>query len=435
METSALFKIILTFAGVLVANRLRTPLGLALVFGGIALDLWSGHGIAGTGADLFQSVLQPELWLLIINITLILEIGHFMASEGNAKTIISAAKNIGGRHSHWLSLILIPATIGLVPMPGGALFSAPLIARTAADMPRSEEWKASVNYWFRHILEYWWPLYPVVIVTLSIFPVPTWQYMALFIPFTLASVAAGYFFLIHRVPAADVSSPRSDDGAEKLLPVLLPILIIVGATLVLPGLFTSQISGVSTPAATMLAMLSGLLVALSLIHFRARPRPAAAPPEFRLFANLFTGKTANVILTLAGVMIFQEMLSHSELLPLAGTQLATSRVPLFGIIAILPFLAGLVTGIAVGFAGISFPLVAGLVSLPSAGTSPLAALALAFTMGYCGMMLSPVHLCFVLTKDFFSVPFAKVYILILPCVLAIMTTGSVLYLLLNSLGW
>ena len=180
----------------------------------------------------------------------------------------------------------------------------------------------------------------------------------------------------------------------------------------------------------MLAMFCGLLIGLTLIYPRTHNSY-----EPRLFANLFTSKTANVVLTLTGVMIFQAMLNQSSLLPLAGKELAESRVPLFGIIAILPFLSGLVTGIAVGFAGTAFPLVAGLIAFSPENISPLAALVLAFTMGYCGMMLSPVHLCFVLTKDFFSVPFSKVYRHILPCVLAIMATGMFFSFILNSLGW
>jgi uncharacterized protein len=109
-----------------------------------------------------------------------------------------ASRRLGGRHGRALSLVLIPASIGLVPMPGGALFSAPLVGETLREKHLPAAWKASVNYWFRHIFEYWWPLYPVVIVTLSIFSLKTWQFFSLQVPFTLVSLLAGWYFILRR---------------------------------------------------------------------------------------------------------------------------------------------------------------------------------------------------------------------------------------------
>ena len=178
MDFSAIAKILLVFFGVLFITRLRVPLGISLIGGGLALDLWAKN-IQAIPADFWQALIRPELWLLAITITLIMEIGHFMASEENGKAILALARRYGGRHGQAVSLMLIPAAIGLVPMPGGALFSAPLVGKTAENSNNSAEWKAAVNYWFRHILEYWWPLYPVVIVTLSIFTLQTWKFMLL----------------------------------------------------------------------------------------------------------------------------------------------------------------------------------------------------------------------------------------------------------------
>jgi hypothetical protein len=53
-------------------------------------------------------------------------------------------------------------------------------------------------------------------------------------------------------------------------------------------------------------------------------------------------------------------------------------------------------------------------------------------MGYAGMMLSPVHLCFLLTVDYFSASFIKVYKYILPCAMSVMAFGIILYQMLQS---
>ncbi len=426
MEFSAVAKILVVFFGVLAASRMRVPLGVGLIGGGLILDLWSGKNLQALPADLWHALMRPELWLLVITITLIMEIGHFMASEENGNAIVSLARRYGGRHGQALSLVLIPAAIGLVPMPGGALFSAPLVGRTAQNNSNSPEWKAAVNYWFRHILEYWWPLYPVVIVTLSIFTLQTWKFMLLQVPFTFVSLGAGYFFLL-RHQAFSFTDETTEQNLPRIVQVLLPIGIIVSATLLLPGFFHKILPDLNPASWKLLSMLAGLLVSLVIIWLGRKSHSR------KMFSDLASLKTANVFITLAGVMIFESLLNSSGLIPLAGRELSTGRVPIGLIIAFLPFLAGLVTGIAIGFAGAAFPIVVGFISAGEIGMQPMAALVLAFSMGYAGMMLSPVHLCFMLTVDYFSASFIKVYKYILPCAMSVMAFGVILYQILQSL--
>jgi integral membrane protein (TIGR00529 family) len=430
MEISAIVKILIVFMGVLVGSRLKLPLGLALMGGGLGLEIWAGKQSPAILADLAQALSRPELWLLMLNITLILEFGYFMAEESNSNTIITAARRWGGRHGWAFSLILIPATIGLVPMPGGALFSAPMVGQAVKEDSWPSAWKAAVNYWFRHILEYWWPLYPVVIVTLSIFTIESWQFMAVQMPFTLISIAAGYFFLLRNHSQALQFQPAYTTDNSTLFPVLLPILLIVLSTLLLPPLYSLLFPGTTAATSKLLSMLTGLLAGLLLLNSSMKQTDGQ-----RLFRFLFTLKTGNVLLTLGGVMIFQALLETSGLLPQAARQLTETQVPLPVIIGFLPFLAGLVTGIAIGYAGTAFPLIVGLMAVEGTEFTPISTLVLAFTMGYTGMMLSPVHLCFVLTREYFAAPYVKVLLYLMPCVLTVGACGIMLHLLLKILGW
>lgn len=427
---SPVIKILSVFAFILTFNRLRVPLGIALILGGFVIDLWSGKTVVHTSTDFWLSLGQPELWFLIINITLILEFGYYMAYERNSQTILTASRRLGGRHGRALSLILIPAAIGLVPMPGGALFSAPLVSETIGEKQVPVAWKTAVNYWFRHIFEYWWPLYPVVIVTLSIFSLETWQFFSLQISFTLVSLLCGWFFLLrrHLDLLADEVYPEKQEN-KRLVTVLLPIVVVVLCTLLLPGFIGNFLPGNSLTMNKLLAMFIGLLISLVLIGLASR-----GESEFRLFQNVASEKTANVVFTLGGVMVFQAMLNASGLLPEAGRQLEASMVPVEFVVGFLPFLAGFVTGIAIGFAGPSFPLVVGLVAAHSQ-MSQASALVLAFSMGYVGMMLSPVHLCYILTRRYFASGLFSSYAYILPCALSIAGWGIVMHILLRIVGW
>ena len=429
-NVSPVFKILLVFVLILAADRIRVPLGIGLVAGGLTVDFWAGKTGAAVLADLVFSLARPELWLLVVNITLILEFGYYMAHEPNSQAILSASRRLGGRHGRALSLVLIPASIGLVPMPGGALFSAPLVGETLREKDLPAAWKASVNYWFRHIFEYWWPLYPVVIVTLSIFSLKTWQFFSLQVPFTLISLLAGWYFILRRQMtflADDVVVEQ--EGGNRLLMVLAPIIIVVLCTLLLPAWVRLMLPQASPTSGRLLAMLAGLGISLLLIAFASR-----MDSSFRMFSHLFSQKSANVVFTLGGVMIFQAMLDASGLLPEAGRQLDESMVPVEFVVCFLPFLAGLVTGIAIGFAGPAFPLVVGLISVDP-HLSQASVLVLAFSMGYAGMMLSPVHLCYILTRRYFICDLGPSYVYVLPCVLSVAGWGIVMHVLLRLVGW
>ncbi len=425
-------RIIVVFCLILLGCRLRIPMGCGLVLGGLLIDFWAGKGGREVTGDLAGALVRPELWFLLINISLILEFGYLMASEKNSGILLATARKLGGRHGRVLGLVLIPAVLGLVPMPGGALFSAPLVGEAVRDQRVEPAWKASVNYWFRHVLEYWWPLYPVVIISLSIFTLPVWQYFLLMIPFTLVSVAAGWWFMLRpkmRLLVVEPDEKAHNSGRIGL--VLLPIILIVLCTLLLPPFVERMIPGGSASLHKLVAMFLGLVASLTMVRLWWHNPDAGGPV---LFEHIFSAKTLSVVMTLGGVMIFEAMLEASALLPAAGRELGGSAIPVEVIIGFLPFLAGLVTGIAVGFGGPAFPLVVGLADGDPA-ISQGAALVLAFAMGYAGMMLSPVHLCYVLTRRYFVTGVLETYRYLLPCILSVILWGIIVHAGMRMMSW
>lgn len=433
MDIDPLYKILLVFFAMLMLIRLKIPMGWAMVAGGVALAQWAGRGWALTLSDLYIALADPELWLLIVIMALIFEYGRYLSEERNAQLILRAASAWGGRHSRAVSLMALPAVIGLIPMPGGALFSAPLVAQLTPDPALSPAWKSAVNYWFRHVWEYWWPVYPVVIVTLSIFPMPLSLFIALQLPLSLAAVVGGYVWLvrphIHQLAVASVSEDDEPAVNAKGGRVFWPLWLVIGATLLLPPVLGLWVD-LPLSVRRLLAMSLGLGVGL--IGILRDSGPHAGRTFLRQLRN---PKAFNLIGTVAGVMIFKTMLERSALLPAAGDQLIDSGVPLILVVALLPFIAGLVTGIAIGFAGIAFPLLAGLATSAATGLAPVSTLLLGFAFGYAGMMCSPIHLCLILTRGYFGSSLRALYRYILPCVLFPLMTAVVLYWGLTQLGW
>jgi uncharacterized protein len=84
-------------------------------------------------------------------------------------------------------------------------------------------------------------------------------------------------------------------------------------------------------------------------------------------------------------------------------------VPIVAVIMLIPFISGAVTGIAVGYVGASFPLVFALLGDHPPFHILVATTSLAYACGNIGMMLSPVHICLIVTNEYFKAPLSRCY--------------------------
>ncbi len=433
----AVEKILIVFALMLGAARLKLPLGLALIMGGLALNLWAGYSVTESSSLLLKSFASLEMWLLLLVTVMIIEVARFMTVQENAEEITGAAQRWGGKHGRAASLMALPAVIGLVPMPAGALFSAPLVEEVSGTTGGDNNWKAAVNYWFRHVWEYWWPLYPGVIIAMAIFEMDAWRFMVAQFPFTLVAIGSGFLFLIKRHVKSYAALPVKNEGSNKrALFIFLPLFIVIVSILVLPQLYSVILPDKSVLLRKLLALLTGLFVTLIPIFVDEKRRAGDKGIRgIKMFSTITGRKSIYVFVTLIGVLVFKFLLNSSGLLPIAGKEIAASNVSPALAVAALPFLAGLVTGIALGFTGIAFPLVVGLMGADSSsGLTPLATLVLAYGFGYMGMMLSPVHLCLLVTRDYFDSSLKAIYLYILPCIASIMGLSLLLYTLFKYFG-
>ena len=103
-------------------------------------------------------------------------------------------------------------------------------------------------------------------------------------------------------------------------------------------------------------------------------------------------------------------------------------ISILPVVCLLPFITGLLTGLTVGFVGSTFPLV-----ISIAGGAPLAVMSLAFASGFIGVLLSPVHLCLVLTREYFKADMWGVYRKLIPSGAFILIVALIEYLLLKRL--
>jgi hypothetical protein len=168
--------------------------------------------------------------------------------------------------------------------------------------------------------------------------------------------------------------------------------------------------------------LPGILLAILLIVFRHRVRVATLKELF------FTKQSAEMAWMVFGIIAFSKFLNDSGAALQLAEEFHKTGLPLVLIVMLLPFVAGLVSGITVAFVGSSFPII---VSLLTAAVVPElipAYITLAFVFGFMGVMISPVHLCIILTSQYFEVPMAKLIKKIAPPTIMMMVAVTIWFL-------
>ena len=422
LSVPALAKVICVFGLVLILNRLHIHLSLSLLIGSLALGLWMKLGLLSLVQSGLRSLACMETLSLILIVGFILAVSRLMKESGHLDRIVKSFGKLS--RDHRTAGFVMPALIGLLPMPGGALFSAPMVETAFCGHSRTGEIKTAVNYWFRHIWEYWWPLYPGVVLAVGLLEVDTWRFMAVMAPMTVVTVLAGLIFIMK--PLGKMSGSEEADptwsGLKEFLWEIMPVLIVALVIVALAGLSgLLALLGVRVKIPGTISILPGLVIStlwvcivnhMSLAQFRSAVMHRDVLPMLSL---------------IAAIMVFKGIMMDSQAVFQIRDELEAYEIPFTLIIMIMPFLSGLITGIAIGFVGTSFPLIIPL--FPS--TQPfdyLSCAALAYTFGYMGMMLSPVHLCFLVTKDYFKASLLNSYRYIFWPALTVMATAVVFYL-------
>jgi len=416
-----------SFLGILLLYRLKAPLGAAILIFSILLTLWAGAGWNGL---LFQieSFALPQNYLLPLIILLLLFFSDALNKTGRMGRTIAALKLwLRSRH---LMLAGLPALVGLLPMPAGALFSAPFVDAVDQGQEIEPQRKVAINYWFRHIWEYWWPLYPGVILAMQYSRLPALKFFLIQLPFTFAAIAGGYFFILRKVKrSSDDHTNCGHLDAAAVLAALGPIGLLIVISLL--GSALLPLFGVEGTLANLVAMVVGLAAALTAVFTgHASALGSTLPMLKRLDTWL-------MIVLVIGIQTFAAALSCP--LDAAGSTLITGMrdefirtgIPLIAVIMLIPFISGMVTGVAFGFVGASFPIVFALLGPDPSPAVTAATTAFAYTFGYMGMMLSPMHACFVVTAEYFKTSIFGAYRYIIGPAFVILLTSillSALYL-------
>ena len=419
----AILRILLVLALVMGLMRVRLHLGLALVVGSVVLALFFQMPVSEYFVAAGKGLTEEKSIFLALLIVGILILSGAMNKCGQMERLVNNFRALVGESR--LMLVAFPAMIGLLPMPGGAVFSAPMIGEVSQGAGISAERKTVINYWFRHIWEYWLPLYPGVILAIGMTEIEPSDFILLSLPMTFVALGVGYLILLRSTRlVGERKFDMTGDKWRAFLWELIPVLIMV-FSLMLLGLALKPLQAVLGEGSLVIKrgpIYFGMIASIGWVVLANRMKAAA-------FGRLFLNKSVwGMVLLVVGLMIFKAVLEEGGAVMKLQQELTDYQIPLLPLIAILAFIAGLVVGIAVGYVGVSFAVIMTLISganIPEAELPPY--IFFAYFWGYMGMMLSPVHLCLLLTRDYFKAQLLQAYRYLIPLSLGTSVVAMILF--------
>lgn len=407
LSIPAIIRVFIVFSVILFAIRMKLSLGNAFLVGSISLGLLFGMRPMPLAGTMVDSVIDPKTASLAIIVSLILILSNSLEKAGQMRRLLENFKGLVKNPR--INLVVFPALIGLLPMPGGAIFSAPMVKDLGKDFQLSRAKLSYVNYWFRHVWEYCWPLYPGILLVTILADISIVSFILYMVPITISAIIFGYLPLWRETrPVGTETESSEKHPIGPFFRELTPILIVI-----IPGLLLGMLLSVIFPDLSIskelglhIALLLGILWVWISNRFSIR----------EVIKLLSSFQILTMIYMVATILIFKGILEQSNAAYLISRELLEANVPLILITMILPCLIGIVSGYTLAFVGVSMPILIPLMQSYQVTEYTFPYIMLVMVFGFVGVLLSPLHLCYILSNQYFETSMAKVYRhLWLPC--------------------
>jgi len=364
---------------------IKLDLGLIMFLSSILLGILFQQSLYKIINIFYISVVDITTLQLIGIIILVYVLSSILKRTKSMEGIVSSLQKMVTDYR--LILFFIASFLGLIPMPAGAMFSAPLLKEIGEKNHLTPEEIMFSNYWFRHTWEFVWPLIPGVVLYSSVTGISLRKIMILQFPLSASAVLIGFFWLythLRRNNNGKINYKNWGRQLSTLLKSVWSILLIISMVLFF------QIN--------LLVALSVAIILLIISH-----RISAGELKEIIFHDI----SFKVIVLIVGIMFFKQMLESTHSMSQIAQLFSDIGINIWVILFSIPFILGFLTGITVGFVGISFPI---LMPLMTNGDSlNLSMAVIAYVAGFIGMMMSPMHLCFAVTIEYLKVNIFKFY--------------------------
>lgn len=412
--------VLIAFAVVILLIRLKVNFGISLIIGSVIIGLFSLQVIellaipkamlAASIYSLDEGTFTLDTIELALLLFFIYMLAKTMQESGAIDRLISSLKTF---FSKTAIIGVVPAIYGLMPVPGGALFSAPMVDKEGDKVGLNPNQKNFVNVWFRHI---WFTIYPVssAMILLSsrqMFDINIYDLVLIQVPMFIVMIVIGAV-LLHRFARHDDEKKGVSRDFYGLIYLFAPILPLVTSAILMP-FGVSQIR----------SFLVGVFLSVFLVLIVAKV------PGDRWLGIIRKGIGWKLPVAIFGIMIFREMFAVSQVDVVLGEWVQAVSIPPIILFALIPMFFGIVMGYNLGAVGISFPILAAFI--PLFGDGNMVALAsVLYISSLVGYLISPLHLCNVVSSEYLKTDTTGMYWIMVPAALVLLVVNTVLMVFL-----
>ena len=363
---------------IVVLLRFKVLIGPAILSGGLLIWLFESRSFEKLWVAFTETLTMQRTWDLLLCLYFVMCLEVELRKSGSLHGMVVTLRNIFS--SNKVTLAFMPAFLGLLPSLGGARFSAPIVQEASEGIAVDDEQKSAINLWFRHIFEFSNPLMPGVILACGIANVSIGDLIDQVGWVTILCFVLGWIFLI--VPLK-ITDPEKATHTQHDRTIDWKSLILAFGPIV-----TSFLLIVAFDVQAALAM--GLVVVAFIPLYFWFKRPISVKSVFTesLDKKLFF----NVVCILYFIQLLTVIGTLDEIVNVFNN----SALPQAVIIACLSFIFGVMTGMGQGYIAIVMPIVA----LMAPGNIVLVGIAMVY--GMAGQMVTPTHLCILVTVEYFK---------------------------------
>lgn len=375
--------LIIAMAIIILMLRRHIPIGPCMLTGGLFIWLMKTPELHYLTQAFTETLSLSRTYDIIFALYFVMCLEIELRTSGALAGMVHALQRIFS--SNRVTLAVMPAFLGLLPSLGGARFSAPIVEEASKGLRLTSDHQSAINFWFRHIFEFSSPIIPGMIMACNIAGVAYSEFITHLCWLTVLMFSVGWFVLIRPIKADSIKENAGSQAADEqgwqdlwlsLSPVILTFVLVV---------FFNMNASVGMGVVT-----AGLFLVL---HFTKREvslkEVVVGAIDMKMFFNVLC------------ILYFIQILSVTQVLQEIVTAFQSSPLPVPVIIACVSFIIGVLTGMSQGHVAIIMPIIAAM----QTGSLNLAGVAMAF--GVAGQMLTPTHMCLVVTVDYFKANFFK----------------------------
>jgi hypothetical protein len=278
---------------------------------------------------------------------------------------------------------LLPAILGLLPTGGAALLSAPFVNSEGEIIGMERSRRVYLNVWFRHTLVIAYPLTNMFILTIMLTNVSPIELVMILIPVTIIMFSIGYVIGLSRFKTRMVIRQNVTGSPLSLMPLLAAISL---------GIIFLRLIGIW-------GILFGALAGITTILLLKRPN------KKKIVQSMNDRKLLMVALLLYSAMLFRSYVMGSKIPEVVGSILFIPHPALEILISIFIgfFLGYPSTAIAIAFS-----------LFAPTGHLSVTTTFLIFSSAFLGYLISPFHLCIILTVEYMKGELLRTYKYLFP---------------------